>query len=83
MDVYLLAAAETGSTSAVSLASRLREWHDLMVRHARLRRLRPCEEECPCSLAPALWKEACATFGGNAQQLAFLKRYGEAQNPED
>ena len=77
----------TGTSEAVSLSGRLAAWHDTMVTHERALRAGrsgvACDEECPHAEAGWLWTEAVATYGGRAQELAFLRsRATAAMRPQ-
>jgi hypothetical protein len=75
MTIYRQLAHQFATTEALDLAARLSAWHDSMVQHERLRRLRrsPCHDECPHADAPALWEEARQLFGDRAHTLTFLR----------
>jgi hypothetical protein len=77
MNPYAALGSDLATAEAAALRARLRAWHDAMVAHER--RLRAgrgndrCDEECPHVEARALWTEAVAAFGTQANELAFLR----------
>lgn len=77
MNPYTTLNCGLGNHEATDLVARLSAWHDAMVAHER--RLRAgttsdsCDDECPHAEARALWAEAVATIGAQAQELAFLR----------
>jgi hypothetical protein len=81
MTIYRQLAHQFATTEALDLAARLTAWHDAMVQHERLHRLRRshCHDECPHADAPVLWEEARRMFGERAHTLTFLRsRSGRA-----
>jgi hypothetical protein len=80
MNPYVILGSRIGTSEAASLSDRLAAWHDSMVAHER--RLRAgrtndaCDDECPHVEAGVLWAEAVATFGAEADELAFLRSHG-------
>jgi hypothetical protein len=79
MNPYLILGSRIGTSKAASLANRLAAWHDSMVAHERRRRASRtndgCDDECPHVEAGVLWGEAEATFGADADELAFLRSH--------
>jgi hypothetical protein len=77
MTLYTTLSTGAGTREATELGARLAAWHDAMVSHER--RIRAgtasgaCDEECAHAEARALWREALATFGHRAHELAFLR----------
>jgi hypothetical protein len=80
MNPYTLLGSRVGTSEASSLSDRLAAWHDSMVAHERRLRARraddACDDECPHVEARTLWREAVATFGPLATDLAFLRSHG-------
>jgi len=81
MNIYRMVGNTLGTPDAIELAERLSAWHDQMVTHERLARLRDaCSDECPHVEAAGLWHEAREMFGEQAAELRFLRsRSGAAQ----
>jgi hypothetical protein len=80
MTLYLHVGEQVGTPEARELAQQLVAWHDAMVKHVRVvgpRRTHKCDEDCPHEAATALWAAAEETFGGRAQELAFLRTHGQ------
>jgi hypothetical protein len=80
MNLYRQIGDQIGTADARELADQILAWHDAMVRHLRVagrRRTDRCDDGCPHDEAAALWTAASHVFGGRAQELAFLRRYGE------
>lgn len=74
MNIYRMIGNTFGTPDAIELADRLSAWHDAMVAHERLARIkRSCSEDCPHVDAPVLWREATELFGERAGELAFLR----------
>ena len=74
MTIYRMIGNTFGTPDAIELADRLSAWHDAMVAHERLARIkRSCSEDCPHVDAPVLWREATELFGERAGELAFLR----------
>jgi hypothetical protein len=76
MNPYVLISSKLGITNAQSLVQRLAQWHDAMVAHERrlgAGRADACSDDCAHAEARELWAEALATFGRDAQELAFLR----------
>ena len=82
MNLYTILSSGAGSQEAADLGARLSAWHDAMVAHERLLRVRAtghgCDDECAHAEARVLWREAVATFGARAQELVFLRSRAEA-----
>ena len=84
MNPYVVLGSRLGTSEAASLSDRLAAWHDLMVAHER--RLRAgrtndrCDDECPHVEAGVLWAQAVATFGAEANGLAFLRSHGRRRS---
>lgn len=79
MNVYRRLGDQIGTIEARELAQQLVDWHDAMVKHARVvgpRRTTRCDEECPHDEAATLWMAARAAFGHRARELAFLRAHG-------
>ncbi len=77
MNPYAIVGSDIGTHEAVSLRARLMAWHDAMVAHERHLRASQaadiCEDDCPHVEAGALWAEASALLGPEANQLVFLR----------
>ena len=74
MNIYRMIGNTLGTPDAIELADRLSAWHDAMVTHERLLRLRrSCGEDCPHVDAPVLWRQATELFGDRARDLVFLR----------
>ena len=77
MNPYAMVSSGIETAEATSLSTRLAAWHDAMVAHERRLRSRSasdvCDDECPHVEARNLWTEALETFGGRANELAFLR----------
>jgi hypothetical protein len=74
--LYARLGALAGTPESAALSLRLTAWHDAMVAHERLLRARredACHDECPHAEAEALWTEARAAFGRDADDLTFLR----------
>jgi hypothetical protein len=77
MNIYRMIGRALGTPEATELAERLSAWHDAMVAHERLARVRrSCDDECPHVDAPVLWREAKELFGSRAGELIFLRSRG-------
>ena len=77
MTPYTVLSAGIGTAEAMALSERLTSWHDAMVTHERVLRVRGasagCDDDCPHGEARELWAEAVATFGKRANELPFLR----------
>lgn len=67
--------------TGAELSARLKAWHDAMVSHERLLRVKSaedeCDEECPHAEARELWTAALAVLGERAYELTFLRAKAE------
>ena len=80
MNMYRRLGDQIATTEARELAEQLVAWHDAMVKHLRVLRLRlgaECDEGCPHEDAASLWTAARATFGAGAGHLEFLRSHGQ------
>ena len=80
MNPYTMLSSSLDTRESAALSARLSAWHDAMVAHERLARLRrSCDDECPHVDAPVLWREAKELFGSRAGELIFLRSRGARQ----
>ena len=85
MNPYVMVGSNLDTNEVASLRARLMAWHDRMVAHER--RLRQsdvddiCHDECPHVAAGALWAEALAVLGSEANALTFLRSRARLDAP--
>lgn len=78
MNIYRTLGDRIGTVEARELARQLVAWHDAMVKHLRIvaTRRQACDDGCPHDDAAMLWSAARDVFGGDAEDLRFLRDHG-------